>query len=79
MRKQIQTGDNMKYIVDRIEGDYAVCECMGQMYNIPLSSFDQSVTEGDIINEIDGKYVLDSDARDQRKQDIVNKMEDVWE
>ena len=42
----------MRGIIDRIEGDYAVCEIDGsrqQMRQIPVSMFDGTPTDGDVI------------------------------
>lgn len=37
--------------VDRIEGDYAVCELLdGKMVDIPVKSFKEKVSEGDIFD-----------------------------
>lgn len=37
--------------VDRIEGEYAVCELLdGKMVNIPIENFKEKVSEGDIFN-----------------------------
>lgn len=37
--------------IDRIEGDYAVCELLdGNMVDIPLKNFKEKVSEGDIFD-----------------------------
>ncbi len=38
-------------VVDRIEGDYAVCELLdGNMVDIPIKNFKEKVSEGDIFD-----------------------------
>lgn len=50
----------MKYIIDRIEGDFAVCEiektCL--MIDIPIDLIDGTFSEGSVIekNKETGKY-----------------------
>lgn len=47
----------MKYTVDRIEGNYAVCENQtGGFENIALESIGFSVKEGDIIEKCGRRF-----------------------
>lgn len=49
----------MKYTVDRIEGDFAVCENgSGGFENISLSAFDFAPKDGDTMKKQGDKYVL---------------------
>ena len=68
----------MKYIVDRIEGEYVVCEKDGDIINIPLYELPE-VKEGDILVLQDGKYTVDSALKEKRIKEIEEKMNDVWE
>ena len=46
-----------KYIIDRIEEDFAVCECEdGSFTNIPLSEIDIEVKEGQTLIKNDEGY-----------------------
>ena len=59
----------MKYTVDRIEGDFAVCESeSGEMTDIPLASVRGRVTEGSILTSCGDGYT----AR-ERPADSENK------
>ena len=71
-------GDMMKYIVDRIEGNYAVCEKDGEMINLSLKELPE-VHEGDVLLFQDGEYHIDGKAKEDRMQEILKKMDDVWE
>ena len=60
-------------IVDRIEGEYAVCEdADGKMQNILLCQLPACVKEGSVLNLADGNYFLDENAYAQRKQKILD-------
>ncbi len=49
----------MKYTVDRIEGEFAVCENgSGGFENIPLSDFDFVPRDGDTVQRRGRKYSL---------------------
>lgn len=63
----------MSWIVDRIEGDIAVCEANGVMLDIPLSSLPQGVKENDVI-------ILSVDENDTatRKDNINNLMNSLF-
>ena len=68
-------------IVDRIEGDIAVCEnrSNGVMINIQLSKLPPETKEGTVIKYFDGKYSLDSEEQDNIENRIKDKMDDLWE
>ncbi|MDD4700540.1 MAG: DUF3006 domain-containing protein [Oscillospiraceae bacterium] len=60
-------------IVDRIEGEYAVCEGdNGKIQNILLCQLPTCVNEGSVLKLIDGKYVLDENAYLERRQRILD-------
>ena len=79
MKKRIQMGDSMKYIVDRIEGNYAVCEVGEDIVNIKLEYLPKEVKEGDIIVYKDNEYYIDKTLKEERMKEILDKMNDVWE
>ena len=68
-------------VVDRIEGDIAVCEnrSNGVMINIQLSKLPGNVREGSVIKYYDGKYRLDSDEQKNIEDRIKDKMDSLWE
>lgn len=70
----------MRLTVDRFEGIYAVCETeAGEMVNIPRAELSGKVKEGDIILKINNQYVIDNDASNKRKSEIMGLMEDIFE
>ena len=69
-----------KYIIDRIEGNYAIIEKEnGDMYKISIENIKGDFKDGDIlINkgeyfEIDKKFTLN------RKNEINDSMKNMWE
>ena len=68
----------MKYVIDRFEGDYAVCENDDlKRINVEKSRLPRGVKEGSTI-EIDeaGEIALIDDA--ERVKRIADKMKSVW-
>ena len=68
-------------VVDRIEGDIAVCEnrSNGVMINIQLDKLPENVKEGSVIKYFDGKYKIDSDEQKNIEDRINDKMDSLWE
>lgn len=63
----------MKYTVDRIEGDFAVCENgSGGFENISLSAFDFAPKDGDTVKKQGDKYVL---LKKETEQKMLSAME----
>lgn len=65
--------------VDRIEGEYAVCELLnGEMNDIPLKLFKEKVSEGDIfdieINLKDGQQVITVGEKNEQEMEIRRKI-----
>ncbi len=69
-----------KYIIDRVEGNYAIIEKEnGDMYKISIENIKGNFNEGDILIargeyfEIDKKFTLN------RKNEIKDSMKNMWE
>lgn len=65
--------------VDRIEGEYAVCELLnGEMTDIPLKLFKEKASEGDIfdieINLKDGQQVITVGEKNEQEMEIRRKI-----
>lgn len=64
----------MKVIIDRFEGEYAICELnVGQFVNIPKVLF-PTAKEGDVI-----KIEIDIKATEERKKHIEQLVNNVFE
>lgn len=69
----------MKYVVDRLEGKYAVCESENRnTLNIPLSELPHNIKEGDCIDSIEGKFMINEKEQEKRKRRIHSKMNTLW-
>lgn len=69
----------MQVIIDRFEGNYAVCEKEDRtMVDIEKSKIPSGAKEGDILN-IDGDNItIDINATKKRKKEIENLTKDLW-
>lgn len=66
----------MKYIIDRIEKNIVVCENQdtGKMEEYNIEQFPQDIKEGDCIELIENKFVIDVDETKKRKEKIDELM-----
>jgi len=65
----------MEMIIDRIEGNIAVCEMPdGGMVDIPLERLPKGVRPGDVLSLRDGVYTLEP-ARRKARLGIIRKLE----
>ena len=66
----------MKYIVDRIEEGFAVCEDGQKNFiNIPLEKFNQRPVDGDTAEEKDGRFFLLKDVTEKSKFSVRQRLE----
>jgi hypothetical protein len=70
-----------KLIIDRFEGNYAVCEREDKSFvNIPKYRLPLNCREGDcLLLDADGMYQLDTEETKSRKQRICDKMNRLFE
>lgn len=71
----------MKAIIDRFEGNFAVCEVTGEnrMINLAKTVLPDNVKEGDVLS-IDGTIIsIDKDETDKRSKQIKNLLNSLWE
>ena len=67
-----------KYIIDRIEGKYAVLECEdGAMENVEASLI-KGCREGDSVIFEDGVYTVSKELTSERKRIIEEKMKKLF-
>lgn len=69
----------MKYIIDRFEGNYAVCEDENKhMVNIEKDKIPAEAKEGHVLIQKGEKYFIDLDETNRRKENIQRLMDDLW-
>ena len=70
----------MKGIIDRLEGDIAVVELEGKiMKNIYVSVLPYGVSEGDVIEFINGKWWHNHAETQKLKSQMEKKLDDLFE
>jgi hypothetical protein len=70
---------NMKVIIDRFEGNFAVCEKENrQMIDIERSKIPCMAQEGDVLNISDDIITIDAEATEKRKKRIEEIAKDLW-
>jgi hypothetical protein len=71
---------DMKLIIDRFEGNYAICEDEDRnMANIHRSKLPATSKEGDVLNMHGDVIVVDENETVLRKQAIKKMMDNLWE
>lgn len=65
----------MRYVLDRIEGNHAVLECEdGKNLIILKNELPLTAKEGDVINYINSRYVVDLEETNNLKNRLNEKM-----
>lgn len=72
---------NIILVVDRFEGNIAVCENRetGEMININKSELPEEVQEGDVLKIVNNKYEIDAEKQQEIEERIQNKVKDLFE
>lgn len=73
--------DNSYLIIDRIEGDMAVCEDSGNHHlNIPIAGIAGSVEEGDLLrrNPNGSGYVVDLEETERRRRKLFRRQSNLF-
>jgi len=69
----------MKVIIDRFEGDFAVCEKEDrEMLDIQRFKIPSSAKEGDVLDIVNNQVTIDSEATEIRKKEIEELTRDLW-
>ena len=69
----------MKGIVDRFEGDFVVIEMEGNTKDIPKKQVDLNVKVNDVVELVDGKWIVKEADTERRRKEIKALMDSVWE
>lgn len=62
-------------IIDRFEGDYAVCETEHGMIDIEISKLAGNVSEGDVVMFNGKNYEKDLKVSEERRRRLAEKLE----
>lgn len=69
--------ENKKYIVDRFEDPWFVCERVSdkKMFDIHYTFFKEKVNDGEAVVFSEGKYIKDENLKKSREEMIREKFE----
>lgn len=67
-------------VVDRIEGNIAICEDRktGKKIEIMKENLSEDIVEGDVIIKKEEKYVKDIEKQKEIEKRIEDKMNSIW-
>lgn len=69
----------LKVIIDRFEGDFAVCEREDRsMIDIEISKLPPKAKEGDVLDLSDDIITIDFEETERRKRKIEELTKDLW-
>lgn len=69
----------MKIVIDRFEGDYAVCEKKNrEMIDIRKDSIPKEAKEGDVLYIEGNKITIDIEETQKRKKEIDELTKGLW-
>lgn len=69
----------MKFIIDRFEGIYAVCELEnGEFADVPKEDIPKEAKEGDILFKTDNGYCVDKMATENKRKQIKERMNKLF-
>ncbi len=69
-----------KLIIDRFEESFAVCETEnGEFINIEKDLLPQNAKAGDVLINQNNKYIIDEKSTEQRRNQIRQKQDLLWE
>ncbi len=70
----------MRIIIDRIEGDFAVCELEdGSMKDIPLVELPTETKEGSVLVFADGEYNTDTETEQERNAKMLALQNSIFD
>ncbi len=69
----------MKYSVDRIEENIALCEDDdGNALKLPLNELPQNIREGDIIEKTENGFIIDADETQLRRKKMAELQRNLF-
>ena len=78
MRKGNLKMDKKNFIVDRIEGGFAVVEYGADFLRVPVSDILGQACEGDVLVKNGEKFSVDKTATDGRREKIRGLEDSLW-
>lgn len=66
-------------IIDRISDGIAVIEDGESRFEVPRKMLGADVSEGDAVELIDGIYIKNKSATEERRKKIIEMQNNLWE
>ena len=66
-------------IIDRITEGIAVIEDGENRFEVPAENLAENIREGDVVELIDGIYVKNKNATEERRKKIIELQNNLWE
>ena len=65
-------------IIDRFEGDFAVCEQDGGHKNIPIQKINGAPREGDVLIENGDRYEISKEETTRRRKKMIERQNGLF-
>ena len=77
----MKAGAIMRLIIDRFEGQYAVCEVFDEkrMINLEKKTLPEDAEVGDVLDVSEAGIMIDIDETESRKKRIKGLLDSLWE
>jgi hypothetical protein len=70
---------NQRLVIDRLEGEYAVCEDQdGRIFSYKITSLPKGIQEGNIISKVDGNYIINKKGKILIEKRIEEAVDKLW-
>ncbi|MDD2955206.1 MAG: DUF3006 domain-containing protein [Oscillospiraceae bacterium] len=67
------------WVIDRLEGRFAVCEHGDNMENLPRDLLPERIREGDCLTrEADGTFRVDDEETERRREQNFRQMKKIF-
>lgn len=63
----------MKWVIDRFEGDFAVVECGGVYFNVPMDVIPSGVREGSIL-----EISINAEETEKKEMELKNRIKKLF-
>lgn len=72
-------GLDLKAVIDRWEGEYAVLDIQGKIANIKKDQIPPDAREGDVLVKKHGQWMVDRKSSEKIKQETDHLADELWE
>lgn len=79
-KESSESKENDMFVLDRIEGNNAICENMhnGELIDIDKNLIDKNAKEGDVLIFKNDMYLINKEENLKRREEINNLIDNLW-